>query len=1020
MRRVTALLFALVVTIGVPLRGAALADEVPGGGSPSQQGSAADWPMFGHDAARSGYTPHAIPGQLEALWTHRAAHPPAPAWPREDRMQFDLAFHPVVADGKVFYGSSADGTVRALDAATGEERWVFFTGAPVRCAPAVWRDRLIVGSDDGYLYALALEDGKLLGKWRGGPGDDLVLGNERIVSRWPVRGGPVVVDDVVYFGAGIWQSEGVVLKALDAATGRDLWSNDEAARIYMPQPHGGANADSGVSAQGHLAAAGERLFVPTGRAVPAAFFLNTGKFDHYVLQANHGIGGTECVIGDKYLYNGGVALRLDTGRQATAIGAGKFAAVPGGVFRGMPKSLAFLTAVEEDGVDRRGAPIRVVKHTTEWSLANVEAHRGLIVAGNTIVAGGDGKVALVDRQSREITWTGEVDGAAYGLAAADGKLFVSTDSGVIHCFGAASANQSPENTRSDEARAKAAAARAERAETGALADEIIQRTGRTEGYAVDLGCGDGALAEALARRTKLHVIAIDAEPANVAAARTRLAAAGLYGRRVTVLQADPLKNHLPGMFADLVISAESAKAGDLPQEFIAEAHRLRRPFGGMSCLGKAGALLVAERGAPPNAGQWTHQYADAANTVCSTDTVGGQLKVQWYRDVDLELAQRHGRAPAPLFYEGRIFQLGLHALRAVDAYTGRSLWEFEQRDILKRYDADHLVGTAAVGSVVCVSPEGVFLRNGTTCFQLDHATGKLLAQYETPDGSPWGYVASVDGVLFGTSANPAHIVRHAWRPANMTYLLSESTSLFAYDLATRKRLWHYKATDSIRHNAIAIGRGRVFFIDRPVATADLLGDDPSTPAPNAEHPYGKLLCLDPRTGERRWTVEEEVFGTVLSYSAQHDVLVMSYQPTNFTLRSERGGRLAGYRGATGENLWDRRNARYQTRVLINGDTIYALGGAWDLQSGEPRPFALAKSYGCGQLSGSKNLMLFRSATLSWAEYTAKPDIHNFGGTRPGCWINAIPAGGLVLVPDASAGCRCSYQNRAWLALSGSE
>ena len=25
---------------------------------------------------------------------------------------------------------------------------------------------------------------------------------------------------------------------------------------------------------------------------------------------------------------------------------------------------------------------------------------------------------------------------------------------------------------------------------------------------------------------------------------------------------------------------------------------------------------------------------------------------------------------------------------------------------------------------------------------------------------------------------------------------------------------------------------------------------------------------------------------------------------------------------------------------------------------------------------------------------------------------------LVLVPDASAGCACSYQNRSWMALSG--
>jgi hypothetical protein len=42
---------------------------------------------------------------------------------------------------------------------------------------------------------------------------------------------------------------------------------------------------------------------------------------------------------------------------------------------------------------------------------------------------------------------------------------------------------------------------------------------------------------------------------------------------------------------------------------------------------------------------------------------------------------------------------------------------------------------------------------------------------------------------------------------------------------------------------------------------------------------------------------------------------------------------------------------------------------------------------------------------------------NYGGIRPGCWINAIPAGGLVLMPDATDRCRCSYLNKASIALA---
>ena len=69
--------------------------------------------------------------------------------------------------------------------------------------------------------------------------------------------------------------------------------------------------------------------------------------------------------------------------------------------------------------------------------------------------------------------------------------------------------------------------------------------------------------------------------------------------------------------------------------------------------------------------------------------------------------------------------------------------------------------------------------------------------------------------------------------------------------------------------------------------------------------------------------------------------------------------------------------------------------------------------------GSKNLLLYRSATLGYFDLSTDVGNQNFGGMRPGCWINALPVGGLVLIPDASAGCSCSYQNRSWIALEGS-
>jgi hypothetical protein len=56
----------------------------------------------------------------------------------------------------------------------------------------------------------------------------MLLGNDRMISRWPARGGPVVADEVVYFAAGIWPSEGVYVVALDRSSGERASPRDSA------------------------------------------------------------------------------------------------------------------------------------------------------------------------------------------------------------------------------------------------------------------------------------------------------------------------------------------------------------------------------------------------------------------------------------------------------------------------------------------------------------------------------------------------------------------------------------------------------------------------------------------------------------------------------------------------------------------------------------------------------------------------------------------------------------------------
>ncbi|MCP4174061.1 MAG: PQQ-binding-like beta-propeller repeat protein [Fuerstiella sp.] len=989
--------------------------------------NASDWTTWRADSARTGYTPDELPEDLVLQWSRYPEHSPAPAWPRDDRMSFDRANHVVVAQGLVCFGSSVNGTVKALDATTGAVKWTFFTEGPIRFAPTVWKNRLYAVSDDGYLYALQLSDGSLIDRWRGGPQDDRVLGNTQMISKWPARGGAVIHDGLLYWGAGIWQSEGVFIRAMNPDTGETVWTNDSSGGINMPQPHGGANAKSGVSAQGYLLANDERLFIPTGRAVPAAFKRGSGEFEYYRLQENTKRGGTTAVLAGELIYNGGYAYRTGDGSLLDDRIPGAVAALSDGIVHGNSDQLILLKAVMKQTNDRKGQPVTVPAHETQWQVKGVPAGTALIAAGETLVSSNGKRVATASVEDGTLLWSAAVDDVAYGLAVSDEQLFVSTASGAIHCYGGApDVAGDPVVHHSN----KVPAPYPENPAVARAAVEIIKRSGVTHGYCVDLGCGDGQLAYELTKQSDLFVVAVDSDADRVATARKKLHAAGVYGTRVTVHVGSPSETHFPKYFANLVVSQRSLDAG-AGSVNAAEVFRLQRPYGGVACVGAHGSMAVNTRGALEGAGEWTHLYSNPANTLCSTDTIKGPLSAVWFRDINLDLPQRHGRGPSPLFYEGRLFAEGLDELIAVDAYNGHPLWRVEQKGILDAYNADHLAGTAVTGSNICVAEGSVFIRNGAECLRVDAATGKVSATFHAPphpDGKPavWGYIACEDGVLFGSTSNEAHVVRHAYIRADdhMQRQFSESTALFAFDVATEKLLWRYDAKQSIRHNAIAIGAGHVHLIDRALAADDLLSNAPARrgqkpKVPPVGHTNGELITLDAKTGERQWKTNEEVFGTTLAFSADHDIVLMFYQSTRFKLPSEVGGRIAAYHATDGYRLWEKK-VSYSTRPLINDDTIIAHPSSLDLVSGEAKPMAVPKSYGCGQLSGSRNLLMFRSGTLGYFDFSRDAGTENYGGIRPGCWINALPVGGLVLLPDASSGCSCSYQNRSWMALEGSE
>lgn len=101
----------------------------------------ADWPTHQGNNARTGITLERIRFPLSPVWVRESAAPPSPAWPdaagEYSRIDYDSAPQPVVAKGIVYVGSNTDDTLRAIEAASGEIKWEFTAGGPIRFAPAV-------------------------------------------------------------------------------------------------------------------------------------------------------------------------------------------------------------------------------------------------------------------------------------------------------------------------------------------------------------------------------------------------------------------------------------------------------------------------------------------------------------------------------------------------------------------------------------------------------------------------------------------------------------------------------------------------------------------------------------------------------------------------------------------------------------------------------------------------------------------------------------------------------------------
>jgi outer membrane protein assembly factor BamB len=983
-----------------------------------------------------------LPADLHLQWV-RDVPPPTPAWPDQPKMPFDSAPRPAVLGHTAFVPSTVTDGLTAYDLETGAERWTFTTEGPVRLAPAAWEDRLFVASDDGWLYCLDAAGGRLLWNFRGGPSDRKVLGNGRLISTWPARGGPVVADGTVYFAAGVWPFMGIFIHALDARTGAVVWTNDGDGSTYRRQPHQ-ADSFGGVAPQGTLAVAGERLLVPGGRSVPACLDRRTGKLLHFRLADNSKLGGGSDVQAGKDLFlNGGAVFDLATGDHLGPVGepavlAGDLIyAVQGGELRAFGISQA---RAARDTIDRKGnkekQPAWQPRTVASVAVPRLEV---LVRVGARLFAAAEGQVMAYDLPLRGIarpSWQAKVEGRPAHLVAGGGHLIVSTREGRLYCFGGEVGE--PKTYPRPTAEPPAADGWTEKAES------ILTTTGASDGYCVAWGVGSGRLIQEVVRQSRLRVIVVEPDEQKAADFRAAMAEAGLYGERVAVLNESIDAVELPPYLASLMVSEDPEAAGiDWQSGFLKKAFAVLRPYGGVACfpsfpltadpsppwggggkLRQAGAWTLLTRDGPlPGSADWTHENADAANTRVSKDrVVKAPLGVLWFGGTSNEgVLPRHGHGPQPQVLDGRLFIEGVDMMRALDVYTGRLLWETKLPGVGRAYDnLLHQPGANAGGSNYASTRDGVYVAYGKSVVRLDPASGRRLAEFRLPvppkvkEPPTSDFVTVADNYLVaGTNSLKPEARAKAGA-------VSSSEHLVVMDRQTGQVLWTAAARSGFRHNAICVGGGRLYAIDRPSADhlAKLQRRGDATPA------KPRLVAFDLKTGREVWAGTADVFGTWLSYSAKHDVLVESGRVTRDQLLDEPKG-MRAWQARDGRVMWYRKD--FLGPAMIHGDTILKDTSACDLRTGEPVmrvdpltggkvEWKWARTYGCNTPAASENLLTFRSGAAGYYDLCNDGGTANLGGFRSGCTNNLVVADGLLTAADYTRSCTCSYQNQASLAL----
>ncbi len=983
---------------------------------------------------------------------------------------------PTVTNGRAYFGSD-DGHVYCVDAASGKLHWQFRGGPeedwllargemisrwPVRTGVLVDDGVAFFGAgifphEDVYLYAVNADDGAVIWKQ-----DNLSAGDAGRNEISP-QGYLLASDELLFVPSGR-----TLPAAFDRETGKLVHKRTHSWRSTAGGVVGGTKA---LLADGQLYSGGpHHLLAMTQDKGDVGFGWFAGRQMSVIGDAAYVATGTVVARLDRvdYAVNSRIRhkLEMDIYTLSRKLRSEKD--------KVKADEIRKQIAAANDGI-RKIADVGV-----SWQK-DTQDDAALLATPHVVFLGGDDKVTAYSADSGDIVWQTTVDGRARGLAVADGHLIVSTDKGSIHTFSSKQNTESTPHVASNFSTSEAyqQAAMEILAQTGVnrgfclvidgedgqLAYEIARQS-ELEVYVVESDPAKVAKARANLSAAGVYGSRVTVHQFDVADIPYSNYFANLIvsDRFVKTGESstDPalVVRHLkpaggimcfgqPGQVDAATATAAVAKAG--------QAKSLTTPE---VTQNTADGWSTLSRGMLPGAGGWSHQYGNPGNTAVSDDLrVKGGLGILWYGDPGIgDMVNRHDGAVGPLAIGGRLFVQGETNIRAYDAYNGLFLWN---------YDNPNAIRTGVFMNVspgnLAATEDRLYHFVGEECFEVDAATGKAVRVHRLPasrdDGKhQWAYVAVQDDLLFGTATVMEDIDARNRRRGRRTK--DATDGIFAIDLTTGKHIWDYQG-QSISHRTIAIGPKRVFFIDSTITSeqrAEILQQDKTAleglEGKEREIAEDRLktadlrraVGIDSRSGKQLWAHPVDVTdcseigigGGMLTLMYQNNTLILGGANANghywkqFVAGEFARRRLVALSADDGYKLWSK-DANYRHRPIIVGEKVLAEPWIYDLQTGEQQtrkhpitgedvPWSMMRTgHHCGMLTGADSgMIMFRSGFTGFMDLEQDAGVRHFAGHRLGCWINAVPANGLVMIPEASAGCVCLFSIASTIVLEPRE